>query len=466
MPTLKPIILALALALSPPACPPLAAQEPPPPEALRSALALPWASQQQSGRFEDWLEYMENGLGPDIPDWLVHSTVVHYSARKPRYDSSGLPVTGADGRPASDPIPQSARIFFPPSWRAPKGHALPLVIYCHATTLRKHGVASEFGGHEWMLGAAAAAYYGFAVAMPDQAGMGADTAHDHPFCHAQSLAYSTLDGIPAMRSAFTEDPFLLANHYTWDGRLFLVGYSEGAYAALAATRELQAHPEDYASMGGAPLSGSACMAGPFNLSELSRADMINPLRETDHCFYLPYVIRGYHAVYGDLIDPLQIFAPVLLESRADGNIMDWTDGSRNGLTVDALIAGRLGVPSDRVVIRNLFNPVWLTRELDDPGYEHSVTHQLLRDNDLDRGWAPATPILFAQSPGDRDLAPQNTTAILGNLAAEIAKSGRDPHRLVVFKQLGDCPVGISHLEGALVGIPLAFQWIYDGMPMD
>jgi hypothetical protein len=110
--------------------------------------------------------------------------------------------------------------------------------------------------------------------------------------------------------------------------------------------------------------------------------------------------------------------------------------------------------------------VWLTRELDDPAYEHSVTHRLLRDNDLDRGWAPATPILFAQSPGDQDLALQNTTATIGNLAAEILKSGRDPHQLVVFKRLGDWPVGVSHLEGALLGIPLAFKWIYDGMPMD
>ena len=420
----------------------------------------------QASTLEKLMTFFENWVGPELPEWMIHSTVIRYSARQPLYDGAGLPLLGADGRPACARIAQSARIFFPPAWRLPANRRLPLVVYTHATTMLKHGVASTFGGHEWIVGAAAAAYYGMAVAMPDQPGMGLDAEHFHPFLQARALAYATLDGIPALEQVFDTDPFLRAEQVLWDGRLFLVGYSEGAYTAMAAMKELETHPEDYPPQAGYTLTGSACMAGPFDLSGLMRADIINPLRKYPHCFYLPYIILGYHAVYGALVDPREILAPALLEDRPDGNILTWTDGSLNGFAVDALIGKRLGVPVNEMVFRDLLNPQWVASQLDDPGYESSVIHWLLVENDLHRGWAPTTPILFAQSPGDEDLPYQNTLATVGYLAAEIAKTGGDPHRLLKAVRLGNSLNGLTHLEGATLALPLAFRWIYDGMPMD
>ena len=277
---------------------------------------------------ENWLEYLERWTGPDLPEWVVHSTVVHYSARRPLYDNQGRPMLDAEGNQVCAQAPQSGRVFFPPAWRAPFNRKLPLILYTHATTMKKHAVASEFGGHEWMVGAAAALYYGFAVAMPDQPGMGADAAAYHPFCHAKSLAYATIDAIPTLQEVFQTDPYLAERGYAWDGRLFVVGYSEGAYTALATVKELETNAAYYAAKGNYTLTGSACMAGPFDLSGLTRADIINPLREYAHCFYLPYVIRSYHGVYGKALDPMEAFAPVLLENREDGNILTWTDGTK------------------------------------------------------------------------------------------------------------------------------------------
>jgi hypothetical protein len=179
---------------------------------------------------------------------------------------------------------------------------------------------------------------------------------------------------------------------------------------------------------------------------------------------LPYVIRSYHAVYGKALDPLEAFAPVLLENREDGNILTWTDGTLNGLAVDNLIGKRLGVAGNRVVFRHILNPAWLARELDDPVYETSLTHRLLQENDLHRGWAPTKPILFAQSPTDQDLPYQNTVSALGYLGAEIFKAGGDPRKLLVSLPIGDCRDGITHIEGAMVAMPTAFNWIYCGMP--
>jgi hypothetical protein len=409
--------------------------------------------------FADCVNYLEARLGPEIPDWVVHSTTYSYWARKPLYDAAGRAVPGPDGQQACGRIPQSGRIFYPPTWRLPFQRDLPLVVYPHFTALRKLSVPSAFGGHEWAFGAAAALYYGFAVAMPDLPGAGADAKDYHPFCHGKSLAYATVDGIPAMQAMFRKDPYLVSGGYSWDGRLFLLGYSEGAYAALAAVKELETHAAEYA--GRFTLTGSACMAGPFDLSGLAREDFIKPGGASSLCFFLPYLMVAYHDVYGPLFNLQDAFAPVLLETREDGSILDWLDGGLDGLTVDDLIARRLGKPRHLLPFRAMLNPAWVARELDDPAYATSAAHRLLQDNDLHRGWTPTRPILFCQSPMDDDVSFQQTVETMDNLGAEIVKAGGDPGKLLILKPIGDCRDNITHIMAIPLAMNMGFRWIYD-----
>jgi hypothetical protein len=419
---------------------------------------LSWAS------FEQCLELLERWAGRRIPDWVLHTATFSYQMRKPLYDPAGSPLLDADGHQRCDLVPGTGRVFFPPAWRLRGSPRLPLVIYTHATMMNRIDAPSAFGGHECLLAAAAAAYYGFAVAMPDQPGMGGDDQVYHTFCHAKSLAYSTLDSMPAVERLFAEDPYLTRHDYGWDGRLFVMGYSEGGYAALAAVKELSEHPVEY--QGRFPLTAAACMAGPFDLSGTTRGIMIDRYRPFGHCFYLPFVIMAYQAVYGNLVDPREAFAPVLLETRADGDILQWADGTVSGLVVDNLIGNRLAVPGDAVVMRSVLNPAWTERELDDPAYATSTVHKLLKENDLCRSWRPDRPILFCQSPADQDVPIQNTLITLENLREEIRKVGGDPARLLAYLPLGAATGRINHVQGALLAIPAAFNWIYSGLPME
>jgi pimeloyl-ACP methyl ester carboxylesterase len=451
--------LALALAVL---VPPVRASRPGPMAPLpafppQSLAPASWAT------FEECLTYLEGWIGRDLPEWVVHTTIFTYSARKPLYDRAGDPLLDPSGNQRCVQVRQSGRVFFPPAWRLKAGPRLPLVLYAHATMLQKTQAPSEFGGHEWLLAAAAALYYGFAVALPDQPGMGADALAYHSFCHAKSLAYSVVDALPTLARLTTEDPYLSQRRYGWDGQLFVLGYSEGAYSALAAVRELETHPRDNASP--FTLSGSACMAGPFDLSGTTRLEMIDPVRPFAHCFYLPFVIRAYQEIYGDLIDPVAALAPVLLEQRGDGNILEWANGSMDGLTVDGLIGRRLGVPGDAVVLRKVLNPAWVQRELDDPAYATSVTRKLLIENDLCGGWRPSRPILFCQSLDDQDVPLQNTLCTLEGLGGEIRKAGGDPERLLPFLPIGRQADHLGHVAAALVAIPTAFRWFYSGMPI-
>lgn len=167
----------------------------------------------------------------------------------------------------------------------------------------------------------------------------------------------------------------LALALAWDGRLFLVGYSEGAYAALAAVKEFETHGETYAAAG-LRLTGSACMAGPFDLSGTMRAAFIEKVRLYSRAYYLPYFVLGYHAVYGPRLDPRRVLAPALLAEGGDGDVLAWADGRRGGEAVDAALGARLDADPEAISLRALFDPAWLARELDDPAYGSSATHAL------------------------------------------------------------------------------------------
>ena len=451
MSNLKRLLLAagMALALLPP---PLLAQ---------TAL-LPTRRNDPAlwGTFISCITFMEQWVGPSTPDWVFHTAVYDYPARKPLYDGLGRPLLDAEGRPRTATIHQSGRVFYPPAWRV-RGHAtLPIVIYSHGTSMMKDEVASEFGGHEWLFAAAAAAYYGFAVAMPDGPGMGGDGTSYHPFCHGRSLAYAVVDGIPALRAAFDTDPYLAEHGYVWDGRVYLMGYSEGGYASLAAAREMETHKDDFAGKAGFMLAGSACMAGPFDLSGTVRRQILDPATPFKHPFFLPFVVFGYHAVYGALMDPVAILAPEIMKTEDNGNVEEWANGSLDGPVVDELLGARLGVPKDEIVSRTLFNPAWVARELDDPAFRTSALRPVLEENDVARGWTPSRPILFGQSPDDRDVPIQNAWAALAALGGALRSAGQDPSGKLLFRLVGEPGHGPSHVGAIFGAIPMAFDWIY------
>jgi hypothetical protein len=394
-----------------------------------------------------------------LVEGLVHSCRLDYAARQPVQDAAGYPVLDAQGQPISRTVQLTGRLFFPPAWRVAWGPRLPLVLYCHATELDKRAVPSLLGGQEWLLGAAAAAWFGFAVVMPDLPGMGGDAAAYHPFCHARSLAWAVLDALPAAEGAFRTDPYLAQHGYSWDGRLYVLGYSEGGYSALAAVKELETQrPARFR------LTGSACMAGPFDLQGAMRATFIDPDRAYSRSYYLPYFVLGYHAVYGPRLDPRAVLAPGLLAPGADGTILEWADGSRDGLYVDQRLGRRLGMPADAINLRRMFNPAWLARELDDPAYAGSAVHGLLAENDLTQGWTPTRPILFCHSPDDLNIPYANTLTAMAGLGAALTRAGRNPAELLHLLPIGRPGDHIGHREAANIALPAAFAWFYYGMP--
>jgi dienelactone hydrolase len=94
---------------------------------------------------------------------------------------------------------------------------------------------------------------GFAVFVPDYIGFGITSDKEHPYLAYDELFKSNVDGLLAVKQ------FLSQQDITYDNRLFLAGWSQGAGACLSAHKFIQ---EQYASE--FTVTASSSLAGPYN----------------------------------------------------------------------------------------------------------------------------------------------------------------------------------------------------------
>ena len=103
---------------------------------------------------------------------------------------------------------------------------------------------------------------GFVTLQPDYIGFG-DSDDIHPFVLKKSLANATVDFIIAARE------FATSNSIKLNGQLFLTGYSEGGYAALATLQKIEAE-------GNLTVTMAAPMAGPYAMEAMAMGVLSQP----------------------------------------------------------------------------------------------------------------------------------------------------------------------------------------------
>ncbi len=149
---------------------------------------------------------------------------------------------------------------------------------------------------------------GYVTVMPDYLGLGISEGL-HPYVHAKSLAINVVDMIRAAQSLSEQEGVAL------NDQLFLMGYSEGGYATMAAHREIeQLHPDEFT------VTASAPMAGPYNLSVVM-VEQILEEKPYPSPGYLPLTLLAYdmiYDVYDDLGDVVQSEYVPVIDSLFDG----------------------------------------------------------------------------------------------------------------------------------------------------
>ena len=221
---------------------------------------------------------------------------------------------------------------------------------------------------------------GYIVTIADYPGFGASVSVPHPYLVKDPTVKSLVDMLYAVKEMVPGElqGVSLINKY------FLLGYSQGGWATLALHKALEL---DYSS--DFDLSGSACGAGPYNISllmqgMLSAATYPMPV-------YIGYIVNAY-SEYGQFTNPV---TDILSQPYASRLSTLYT-----GQLTSSEINSQL-----TTIIADLINPQFLA------GYttaaEYSSVRSALTNNSI-AGWHSYKPLLLVHGDSDTQVDPVST----------------------------------------------------------
>jgi hypothetical protein len=215
---------------------------------------------------------------------------------------AGQPSCGVDiyyikfwTRGAAGETTQSSGALMVPTGAAPAcSGPRPVVLYAHGTqTQQPFNIANitdptNPGATEGALVAAMFAAQGYIVVAPNYAGYDISTLGYHPFLNASQQSGEMIDALTAARTAL---PTTFASSTSDDGKLFITGYSEGGYVAMATERAMET--------AGMTVTAAAPMSGPYALEALFDAVFFGNV-DLDSTLFAPLVSTSYQHAYGNV----------------------------------------------------------------------------------------------------------------------------------------------------------------------
>ncbi len=300
---------------------------------------------------------------------------------------------------------------------------------------------------------------GYVVVVPDYPGMGLNF-DSHPYVH-KSLANGVLDLVKYANDKLNADP----HHYekwnfgslywpVWDNNIYLMGYSEGGYATLAAARALQ----EAQAPGSPTIKAVAGLDGPYSLSTVMSEVILAKNPNFTAPYFLPYVVNGYDGVYFSNSPPVPVsefnwFRNIQPSSPAhQGNFASELrrrlDGSFDGAAINAMMRE----------INPYEGPLSsLTADfLADLGNPDSNVHKVLASNDIYNGWTPSMPLMMFHHILD-DLVPYGNAqvALKSFIEGGAQYTGLMPYAF----HLGDASKSGFHPTAAPIAYLLAIEWM-------
>jgi hypothetical protein len=176
----------------------------------------------------------------------------------------------------------------------------PILLYAHGTTTDRNFNLAQLDAAdsaEGVLLAAVFAAEGYIVVAPNYVGYDNSTLGYHPYLIADQQSKEMIDAVTAARAAL---PTADVPGSTDGGKLFITGYSEGGYVAMATHSAMQT--------AGMTVTASAPMSGPYTLSAFGDAVFEGQVNASGP-LNVALLVPGYQNVYGDIYsNPNQVFA--------------------------------------------------------------------------------------------------------------------------------------------------------------
>ncbi len=199
---------------------------------------------------------------------------------------------------ANEPTTASGALMVPTGLGSKCTGSRPIVLYAHGTSTDVNFSMADLGNDEALALAAVYATQGYIVVAPNYAGYDGSTLGYHPYLIAAQQSSDMIDALKAARTAL---PLASATLTRDNGKLFITGYSQGGYVAMATHRAMQA--------AGMTVTASGPMSGPYALAAFADAVFYGdvnggaPISTT-------MLITAYQAAYGKIYaSPSDIFEP-------------------------------------------------------------------------------------------------------------------------------------------------------------
>ncbi len=209
---------------------------------------------------------------------------------------------------------------------------------------------------------------GFVTLQADYIGFGDSVDHYHPFVLKKSLANATVDFIKAAKI------FAVNNAINLNGQLFITGYSEGGYAALATLEKIEQEGELDVTM-------AAPMAGPYDVNRTVYGALIQPTLSVPS--FMADIGYSYALAYDEDV------ASIINEPYAS-KLETLFNGDFNRTQIDAELTTITTGPN------GLFNPILVNDFLTNPD---NWFRQAVVENNV-HTWGPQTTVKLVHCQGD------------------------------------------------------------------
>ena len=309
-------------------------------------------------------------------------------------------------------------------------------LYLPGTVFERSDSPSQFSSGDDLEPAPSIACNGGIVIVPDYLGLGDDTSQMHPHSHAQSLATASVDALKSAQEFLRIELGITINK----SAIFIMGFSEGAYATMVTHREIQEnHASDFTVKASYPLAGaydlSDTMYNSIFKSSTPYVDTMSNGHIISGVSYVPYIILSYmRAGYiTDTVSDIFISGLNDIETKFDMNTsMD---------DIPTYINNALPSGKDNI-LKEMIKSDYLTT------VDNNTNHPLrlaLAENDAYK-WKPETRMLIIACDGD-NITPSTNATVAHNYMTNTLGSS------VVSKQIVS---GVSHADCFIPSTEAAF----------
>ncbi|MCK5918862.1 MAG: DUF5011 domain-containing protein [Cocleimonas sp.] len=264
----------------------------------------------------------------------------------------------------------------------------PVVAYHHGTIL-KNSDAPSFNFNA-SAPESLPASLGYIMVSPDYIGYGESSNHPHPYSHAKTLSSASVDLLRATKK------WLADNNVKTNQQLFVTGYSEGGYAAMATQKLLQeSFTREFS------VTASVLAAGAYNMS--GTAALLTKVDTLAYPVSVAYIIKNIDTIYanGLVNDAVKADFTYIFDRYFDGT---HSAGEINGL---------LGNDPD----------TWLKKSFLDSLADGSNENFLppMQENDI-YDWTPKAPTKLFHGEDDQIVPYSNAEKALSTMQANGAEN--------------------------------------------